>query len=164
MAYGLRFPWSTNKQEFMTLPKRGDLIVLNFKKKESTPYVKRIIALPGETVSIAAGKLFINGKACGYEAIDETIYLETCLGSTQRLELMAESNTANDFPETKIKEDEYFVLNDSRENTEDSRSFGMAPADQITGKVSLILYSYGTTQDFISENKSVRWNRILTIP
>ncbi|MBI3616189.1 MAG: signal peptidase I [Candidatus Omnitrophica bacterium] len=95
--------------------KRGDIVVLRQPKNQRWRYVKRVIGLGGETLSIAGGRVWINGKPL------EEPY---ALGST--------------FPDRKpflIEKNQIFVLGDNRENSQDSRFFGSVPLEQIEGKI-----------------------------
>ena len=100
-------------------PERFDIIVFPFQYEENTYYIKRIIGLPGETVQIYDGDIYINGSRLeedyGYEKIRNS-------------GLASESIT--------LGEDEYFVLGDNRNNSSDSRepSVGNVTRDQIIGR------------------------------
>ena len=102
-------------------PERFDIIVFPFQYEENTYYVKRIIGLPGETVQIdLEGNIYING-----EILEEDYGLEPILFPG----LAAEPIT--------LGEDEYFLLGDNRESSEDSRfeSIGNVSRSQMAGKV-----------------------------
>lgn len=106
-----------------TEPKRFDVIVFKQSGKEHSYYdIKRIIALPGETVQIKDGKIYINDKV-----VEDVINCET----------MNNYGLADE-PIT-LEENEYFVLGDNRNNSEDSRfaSIGMIRRDEIIGKAFL---------------------------
>lgn len=106
-------------------PKRFDVIVFKQSGKEHSFYnIKRIIGLPGETVQIIDGVIYING-----EVLEDIVDVE---------EMVNYGLTAE---EIILEENEYFVLGDNRNNSEDSRfaSIGNITRDEIIGKASLRL-------------------------
>ena len=101
-------------------PKRFDVIVFRHGDEEHDIYdIKRVYALPGETIQISAGKIMINGKE-----IKDKI-------SADKMDLAGVA----DMP-YKLADDEYFVLAEDRNKAEDSRymSFGMVKKDDIIGR------------------------------
>ena len=106
-------------------PKRFDIIVFPYQYEENTYYIKRIIGLPGETVQVVDGYVYINGSR-----LESDIY-----GN----ELMDDPMAASQ-PIT-LGEDEYFVLGDNRNNSEDSRygDIGNINKKYIVGKVWFVI-------------------------
>lgn len=103
----------------MSSPKRGDVIVFKPNgNKNSHFYIKRVVGLPGETIQIYNGKVYINGE----------VYLEDVAIDTR------EGGIATN--EITLETDEYFVLGDNRSNSEDSRSanIGNVKMNMIEGK------------------------------
>ena len=100
-------------------PKRFDIIVFPFKENRTVYYIKRIIGLPGETVQIQDGKIYINGIELNEDYGAEPI----------------EDPGIASAPIT-LGEDEYFVLGDNRNNSQDSRTaaVGNISRDEIFGR------------------------------
>ncbi len=101
-------------------PERGDIIVFDAPVNgASKPYIKRVIGLPGETVEARGGHVYINGQV-----IDEP-YLE---GETTYCRVN------QDCPPVTVPEGHVFVMGDNRDNSSDSRAFGVVDVDSIIGK------------------------------
>lgn len=105
----------------------GDTVVLHPPKKDFIDYIKRIVAVPGDTVKIYNCKLEILKGGVKY-VLDESTYLsnEICTVGGLKLE---------DGRVYTLKENEYMVLGDNRGASEDSRAFGFVTEDRIQGKV-----------------------------
>jgi len=97
--------------------KRGDIVVFWYPKDPNKSFVKRVIGLPGETIEIRNGIVYINGRRL-YEKYLEPTYNHSTLN----------------FPPKKIEEHHYFVMGDNRDNSSDSRYWGLVPEKYIYGK------------------------------
>jgi signal peptidase I len=110
--------WQDNKTLFpFHPPNRTDIIVFRFPNDPSRDFVKRVIGLPGETVSMKRGEVFIDGNK-----LDKPY--------------LAEKDGDNLAP-TLVPPDSYFVMGDNRYGSSDSRHWGPVPLDNIVGKVQL---------------------------
>jgi len=108
----------------LTDPKRGDVIVFRYPGNEKVFYIKRIIGLPGETVSIDRGKVTITKPDGTSLTIDEPY-------------VVAEDATYTE--STVIGPDQYFVMGDNRPRSSDSRIWGLLPEREIMGRAFLQL-------------------------
>ena len=106
-------------------PKRYDIIVFPFRYQEKTYYIKRIIGLPGETIQIQDGVIWIDGEV---------------LQESYGREVMKNAGLAADM--ITLGEDEYFVLGDNRNDSTDSRdpSVGVIHKDEIIGRAWLRIW------------------------
>ena len=98
---------------------RGDVIVFTPPNNERD-YIKRVIGLPGDTVEIKDGRVYVNGVV-----LDEP-YLK--------------SRINNDMPARMVEKGRYFVLGDNRNNSSDSRSFGTITPQSIVGRAWLVYW------------------------
>ena len=121
---------------------RGDIVVVTMEEEwQKTHWVKRVIGLPGDTVSCVNDVVYINGKV-----LDETKYIDP----DYRQSLVdkfgyfnkvpnADNTNVEDFEEVKLKDDEYYVMGDNRPYSKDSRYVGPVKKSQIFAKKMLVL-------------------------
>lgn len=122
--------------------KRGDIVVVTMEEKgQKTHWVKRVIGMPGDTISCVNDIVFINGKV-----LDETQYIDP--DYRQSLvdkfgyfnKVPNEDNTdVQDFEEVTLGDDEYYVMGDNRPYSKDSRYVGPVKKSQIFAKKMLVL-------------------------
>ncbi|MFA5996237.1 MAG: signal peptidase I [Candidatus Paceibacterota bacterium] len=105
-------------------PARGDVIVFRYPSNPSIFYIKRIIGLPGETVSINRGSVTISSPSGENIALTEPYIVNEDATYTKNVSL---------------NEGEYFVMGDNRPNSSDSRIWGVLPRENIIGRVDLRL-------------------------
>ncbi len=109
-------------------PKRFDIIVFPYKHEENTYYIKRIIGLPGDTVQVVDGYVYIDGEL-----------LES---DTYGAEVMTTADLAAE--PIQLGEDEYFVLGDNRNHSSDSRdpSVGVLKREDLIGRAWVRIYPF----------------------
>jgi len=178
--------------------KRGDVVVFRYPKDPSISYIKRIIGLPGETILIRSPKVFINGqelpekhllvsssfddyaaslsiietKQSPLQATYQVYYSEYDTNEEELLEnvLMGQKFAVNEA--FQIPQDQYFVMGDNRDNSQDSRYWGTVPKDYIIGRAGFVYYSFDISKDSSGNTSSgnfiidlfarTRWSRIGT--
>ncbi|HZH33266.1 MAG TPA: signal peptidase I [Pyrinomonadaceae bacterium] len=115
---------------------RGDVVVFWFPNNPEQSFVKRIIGLPGETVEIRSGVIYIDGKELKEPYLDP------------------DHNTSHaNYPPKKVDPHYYFVSGDNRDNSYDSRNWGLVPEKYIYGKAMFRYYPL-TGFGFIAHGKS----------
>ena len=106
-------------------PERGDVIIFHPPGNRQGDYIKRIIGLPGESVEIKEGIVYIHKEDGSVLSLDEPYITEPA---------------GDAFPIVKIPENEYFVLGDNRNNSSDSRNGWTLPCQNIIGKAWLSIW------------------------
>ena len=96
---------------------RGDIVVFWFPKEPDKSYVKRIIGLPGEMVEVRNGRVLINGEELNEDYLD-----------------IEHNKVLPSFPAKQVEQHYYFVMGDNRDNSSDSRYWGLVPEKYIYGK------------------------------
>ncbi|MBR5109185.1 MAG: signal peptidase I, partial [Clostridia bacterium] len=130
----LSFPWQDDEAKENAArittggnPQRFDVVVCRYPGRGDTNFVKRVVGMPGDTVEVREGYLYVNG-----EKYDEPYIKDEY--RTGRL---------NSFGPYEVPEGEYFVMGDHRNNSNDSRMQGSLPRDMIIGHVRTVLYPFG---------------------
>ncbi|MBI2420546.1 MAG: signal peptidase I, partial [Candidatus Levybacteria bacterium] len=102
--------------------KRGDVVVFNAPTDPDKDFIKRIIGVPGDSVMVQNGKVYVNGKI-----IDEKEYLAPSV-QTSTGAFLHESEAVT------VQQGNYFVMGDNRPESSDSREWGFVPREKIIGK------------------------------
>ena len=139
-------------------PQRGDVIVFKLPTNPRIDYIKRLVALPGETVQVRNGRLYINGEIVPREAIGmkEDIgpegfsrpmyhYIETLPGGV--IHEIYEEGDGEILDNTQlytVPEGHYFMMGDNRDNSSDSRVWGQVPEKDIVGKAFAVWMHWDT--------------------
>jgi signal peptidase I len=116
---------------------RLDVVVFKYPEEPERDFIKRVIGLPGETVELRAKKVYINGKP-----LDEPyVHFLEAPGRTADAEVTSFDVRERYGPVT-VPPDQYFVMGDNRDNSQDSRYWGFLRRDYIKGKALVIYWSY----------------------
>jgi signal peptidase I len=119
-------------------PQRGDVVIINPPKTldpttQVQPLIKRIIAIPGDTVTISPTAVFVNGKKLEEPYLSKLPPdgVETVTGIVSNL---------------KMEKDQYWVMGDNRRDSTDSRSFGVIMRSEIIGKAEAVIWPLNALQ------------------
>lgn len=126
--YGARVPLTGYRLPALREPKRGDIIVFVSPETPKKDFVKRLIALGGETVEIRSGKIYVNGQAVEDPVSIRAVYYYNAGAYGMESQSI------------KVPEDSYFVLGDNSGSSRDSRYWGFVPKKNLIGKVILIYW------------------------
>jgi signal peptidase I len=118
-------------------PRRGDVLVFHHPEDPRRDFIKRVIALPGETVAIRDRRVFVNGRPLlepyAFHA-DDRVWPDD-------LSISEEHRRRDQLAERTVPAGAYFVLGDNRDDSSDSRSWGPVPASHVVGRALLVYWS-----------------------
>lgn len=156
LAYDLKVPFTRSRLAQWGDPTRGDIVVC-FSPADDTRLVKRVVGVPGDTVELRRNTLFLNGKPMRYLPLDATAKgprdlepAERAVAVFAREQLGARSHAVmafpalaglRDFGPTRVPAGNYFVMGDNRDNSNDSRFFGVVPRREIIGEAKGVFVS-----------------------
>ncbi|MFQ5900783.1 MAG: signal peptidase I [Thermodesulfobacteriota bacterium] len=147
--YGIYSPVFRTKLISIKKPQRGDIIVFQFPKDPSKDFIKRAMAIEGDTVEIRDKKVFINGKPFN----DYGVFRDPNIRHSGMSECRIYDCNRDNFGPVNVPENSVFVMGDNRDNSYDSRFWGFVNLDQIKGKAWRIYWSWN------GNDSSVRWKR-----
>ena len=139
--YGLTIPFTTNKFWGQSrVPERGDIVIFTFPLDKSMDFVKRVIGLPGDTVEVKDKKVYINGELYSIQAEKHTDPFILNQG---------QGKARDNFGPVTIDPGYCFVMGDNRDQSYDSRFWGLVPIENIKGKAFIIYFSWDGDRNWI---------------
>lgn len=185
--YGIRVPFTEVWLTGVRLPSRGDIVVFKSPEKENFFMVKRVLGLPGETLTyLSDGQILVDGKPLDRRYIEEDEFnsdlfyqvSEEDIGeSISRLDMILENSgdkyyrvlqKKNSYRwaerEFEVPEGQLFFVGDNRDNSRDSRTWGGVPVENLIGKARRVWLSCEKTLSqltFVCDPRNIRWQRFL---
>jgi signal peptidase I len=156
-------------------PKPGDIIVFKYPKEPKLDYIKRCIAIAGQTVEIRDGTVLVDGKAEGESKFVKNFYdsgeqggqyvdyyqITKDNGKKYTIRYWETENRSNrNFGPMKVPEGHLFVMGDNRDNSADSRYWGYLPRENVVGQALIIYFSWNSEVPLYKIFKRIRWTRI----
>jgi signal peptidase I len=117
--------------------KRGDIVVFKYPEEPERDFIKRVIGLPGETVEVREKRVYIDGVP-----LDEPYVFYLQPPSSSPLHEVTSFDVRERYGPVTVPADQYFVMGDNRDNSQDSRYWGFLSRDLVKGKALLIYWSY----------------------
>ena len=116
--------------------RRGDVVVFKYPEEPDRDFIKRVIGLPGETLELREKKVYIDGKPL------EEPYVHFLSPPSTSTSEFAAYDVRERYGQVTVPADQYFVMGDNRDNSQDSRYWGFLPRHYIKGKALMVYWSY----------------------
>lgn len=174
LVYGAELPFSDRKLPRLRAPDRGDVVVFEWPEDPSKNFVKRLLGLPGDTLSMRTGVLYRNGSRLPEQYVSHSEPGVDPAGDEFRWQRDYVARTAdaadatggyhpsrNNWGPLVVPDGNYFVLGDNRDNSLDSRYWGFVPDSLVKGRPFVIYYSYAPdTAKRLAWLTKIRWQRL----
>lgn len=161
-VYGIRIPFTTTRLVDFSEPDRGDVVVFVFPSEPHEDYIKRVVGLPGDTVELRDGQLYINEQPVPRRGVGTKTYWDrdNRRGRWHTFEARTFRETLGehtykilhdvdmplevvDFGPRVVPEGHFFVMGDNRDNSHDSRAWGFVPESHLVGRAMFVWWSWG---------------------
>ncbi|MGE0704156.1 MAG: signal peptidase I [Vicinamibacterales bacterium] len=139
---------------------RGDVVVFKYPEEPERDFIKRVIGLPGETLELREKRVFIDGQP-----LDEPYvhFIMSPSGPAEMRELTT-FDVRERYGPVMVPENQYFVMGDNRDNSQDSRYWGFLPREYIKGKALLIYWSYDAVpEDYIEPDAATSIRNLFSV-
>ena len=159
--YGIKIPFTDKKLVSFSEPKVNDIIVFKFPMDEKVDFIKRVIAVAGDTVEIRNKELYVNGQqvtTIQAQYKDRNIYSDphgyNTFNPNDRLSFFTfnnyEANVArrDNMPPIVVPPGALFVMGDNRDESADSRFWGFVEITKVKGKALIIYWSWDSENTF----------------
>ena len=159
--YGIRVPGTDWRLPSFKEPEQGDIIIFKYPRDPSQNYIKRAIAVGGQTVEIKNKKVYVDGKLSKFP--ENGKFSDPNIRSKSMREgLIYPKGAGNrdNYGPIKIPEGYIFVMGDNRDESYDSRYWGLVPEENLLGEGMIIYWSWDKTIPLYNIFEKVRWSRI----
>ena len=167
LAYDLKVPFTTWHVAEWAAPERGDVVVF-YSPADGKRLVKRVVGVPGDEIAMRGNRLVLNGEEieCGPPAqrmaagipeaeLPRRVLAEEQLpGRPHPVMAMTDRMARRDFDAVRVPEGHYFMMGDSRDDSFDSRFFGVVPRRSILGRATAVVASMDPERHY-----APRWSR-----
>ena len=151
-SYGVRLPVIGTSLVHRQGPVRGDVVVFRYPRDRSLDYIKRVVAVGGDTLEVRDKQLFVNGQ--------QVVNPHAHFASPDILS--ATTGPRDNFGPVTVPEGKIFVMGDNRDNSYDSRFWGFVDLRDVLGKAWIIYWSWDVDKPLFSFSRfaSIRWGRL----
>jgi signal peptidase I len=170
LAYDLKVPFTTWHLAQWANPQRGDIAVF-FSPYDEKRLVKRVIGVPGDTVELRNDVLVLNGQPVAYQALDQKLLRDVAAsdldshvfaheqlpGRPHSVAAYPAARALRDFGPVQVPAGQYFMMGDNRDDSFDSRYWGMVERNRIVGRATSVVISFNRQHYWLP-----RWDRFFT--
>ncbi len=151
-SYGVKLPIIGTPLIHRQGPTRGDVVVFRYPRDRSLDYIKRVVAVGGDTLEVRDKQVFLNGK----------LVVNPYAHFTSRDIMSAAAGPRDNFGPVTVPEGKIFVMGDNRDNSYDSRFWGFVDLRDVLGKALIIYWSWNVDESLFSLTRftSIRWDRL----
>ncbi len=166
LAYDLKIPYTRWRIATWSDPTRGDIVVLS-SPADGRRLVKRVIGVPGDSIAMTRNRLFVNGEPVRYSPLDpslaaafdadaahQVLAAEELDGELHAMMITRGARTLHSFGPVDLPEGRFFLMGDNRDESFDSRHFGLVERDRIYGRAIAVAGSVDPDRRFLP-----RWQR-----
>jgi len=135
--------------------RRGDIVVFKYPDEPDRDFIKRVIGLPGEKIELKNKKVHVNGQPL------EEPYVHFLTPPSNDYQEVTSYDLRERFGPVTVPADQYFVMGDNRDNSQDSRYWGFLPRSYVKGKALVIYWSYESgREDYLDEGLGASLKRL----
>jgi signal peptidase I len=169
LAYDLKIPYTRWRIASWGDPVRGDIVVLS-SPADGKRLVKRVVGLPGDTIAMNHNRLIVNSELVAYSPLDPDLVIafepkgdrrvlaaEELDGATHAMMITPGARTLRSFGPIAVPVGQYFLMGDNRDESFDSRHFGLVDRERIVGRALAVAGSVDPERHFWP-----RWKRFFT--
>ncbi len=163
--YGAKVPLTDFRLPGFTDPEPGDVIVFKYPRDPKLDYIKRLIAVEGQTVEVKNKEVYIDGirfEDPPHSRFDRNPVVDKGVYENGIFPQRSNFNKDNYGPIT-VPRGHFFVMGDNRDNSLDSRYWGFLPEDNIVGEALIIYWSWAPNIPLYNIFSKIRWSRIANL-
>lgn len=152
--YGAKIPFTSLRLFKIRDPKPGDIVVFKYPRDPSKDYIKRCIAVGGQTIEIRDKKVYVDGELQEVPEHAKFIYDNI---------LPREIGPRDNYPAITVPPNNMFVMGDNRDNSNDSRYWDFVPYENLKGKALFVYWSINSDVPLYDLIHKIRWQRIFSL-
>ena len=152
--YGTKLPFLPHRILKIRDPRPGDIVVFKFPQDPSKDFIKRCIAVGGQTVEVRDKEVFVDGVSQP---------LPPRVKFIDPIVLPAQFGPRDNFGARTVPPGHLFVMGDNRDNSNDSRFWGFVSYENIKGKAVVLYWSWNTDFPLYLVHRKIRWGRLFTM-